>query len=77
VLSRAKSSASSRKSKKAAHIVKEVYPETDLDSGLVGWEGQDDPAHPRNFPEKRKWLLLGFVSGITFLTYVTITTKPK
>jgi len=70
VLSRTITSASSKKSKKATQLVKEVYPETDLDNGLVGWEGQDDPAHPRNFPEKRKWLLLGCVSGITFLTYI-------
>jgi len=70
VLSRTITSASSRKSKKVTPIVKDVYPEMDLDNGLVGWEGQDDPAHPRNFPEKRKWLLLGFVSAITFLTYI-------
>ncbi|PIG83071.1 MFS multidrug transporter [Aspergillus arachidicola] len=25
------------------------YPETDLDRGIVGWEGQDDPANPLNF----------------------------
>lgn len=42
----------------------------DLDAGLVGWEGQDDPKHPRNYPERRKWALLGIVSGITFLRFV-------
>jgi hypothetical protein len=34
----------------------------------VGWDGQDDPLHPRNYPEGRKWVLLGIVSGITFLS---------
>ena len=49
--------------------MQEVYPETNLERGLVGWDGQDDPAHPRNYPDKRKWTLLGFVSGIAFLRY--------
>jgi hypothetical protein len=26
---------------------KEVFPESDLSKNLVGWEGQDDPLHPR------------------------------
>ena len=44
----AKSGKSGKSSKKQQNIVKEVYPETDLDKGLVGWEGQDDPTHPRS-----------------------------
>lgn len=67
-LSKLRSRASSRKSKKDADIVREIYPETDLDKGLVGWDGQDDPLHPRNYPDRRKWMVLGFVSGITFLS---------
>ncbi|PQE19069.1 MFS multidrug transporter protein [Rutstroemia sp. NJR-2017a BBW] len=47
---------------------KEVFPETDLSKNLVGWEGQDDPLHPRNFPSKKKWLMLACVSLITFLS---------
>jgi len=69
-LHRSKSRASSRKSrrdKERENIVREIYPETDLEKGLVGWESQDDPLHPRNFPEARKWASLGFVSGITLL----------
>jgi hypothetical protein len=47
-LSRTRSAKSGKSSKKhQQNIVKEVYPETDLDKGLVGWEGQDDPTHPR------------------------------
>jgi len=49
--------------------VQEIYPVTDLDQGLVGWDSQDDPMHPRNYPKGRKSMLLGFVSGIAFLRY--------
>lgn len=66
-LSRTKST-SSKKPK--TNLATEIYPETDLDAGLVGWEGQSDALHPRNYPEGRKWMLLGFVSGITFLRCV-------
>ncbi|KAL4805641.1 major facilitator superfamily domain-containing protein [Aspergillus unguis] len=43
-------------------------PESDLDNGIVGWDGQDDPAHPLNFPASRKWTLLGLVSSVTFIS---------
>lgn len=26
---------------------KEIFPEMDMEKNLVGWTGQDDPAHPR------------------------------
>jgi len=57
----------SHKSSKKENIQKEIYPVTNDEDGLVGWEGQDDPMHPRNYPDARKWLILGMVSGITFL----------
>ncbi|RAL64230.1 hypothetical protein DID88_002122 [Monilinia fructigena] len=47
---------------------KEIFPEMDLKKDLVGWVGQDDPAHPRNLPNKKKWLMLASVSLITFLS---------
>ncbi|KAM3068583.1 hypothetical protein ACMFMG_011112 [Clarireedia jacksonii] len=47
---------------------KEVFPESASSKNLVGWEGQDDPLHPRNFPNKKKWLMLACVSLITFLS---------
>ena len=31
------------------------FPESDIDKGIVGWEGQDDPENPQNFPDSRKW----------------------
>jgi hypothetical protein len=37
----------SRSSKRQDNIVRDIYPESDLDNGIVGWEGQDDPMHPR------------------------------
>lgn len=46
----------------------EIYPLSDLDNNLVGWDAQDDPNNPRNFPEKRKWFILGLVAAITFLS---------
>ncbi|KAL4813787.1 major facilitator superfamily domain-containing protein [Aspergillus spinulosporus] len=45
-----------------------VHPETDLDRGIVGWDGQDDLANPMNFAPSRKWTLLGLVSAVTFIS---------
>lgn len=45
-----------------------LYPETDLDQGIVGWDGQDDPANPQNFPAARKWSLLVLMSSMTFIS---------
>lgn len=46
----------------------EKYPLSDLDAGLVGWDSQDDPLNPRNFPHKSKAFILFLVSAITFLS---------
>lgn len=43
-------------------------PLSDLDNGIVGWDSQEDPKNPLNFPQARKWLLLGLVSAITFIS---------
>jgi hypothetical protein len=43
-------------------------PLSNLDEGVVGWESQDDPAMPLNFPARKKWLIVGLLSGITLLT---------
>ncbi|KAB8217614.1 major facilitator superfamily domain-containing protein [Aspergillus novoparasiticus] len=45
-----------------------LYPETDLDRGIVGWEGQDDPANPLNFAPGKKWALLALISAFTFVS---------
>ncbi|KAL4737190.1 putative MFS multidrug transporter [Aspergillus similis] len=47
---------------------RQLFPETDLDQGIVGWDGQDDPDNPQNFAAGRKWGLLGLVSAITFIS---------
>ncbi|RYP28640.1 hypothetical protein DL767_007122 [Monosporascus sp. MG133] len=58
----------SRKGSRKTKLTVEVYPSMDLDNGIVGWESQDDPLNPRNFPENQKWTLLVFVSLIAFLS---------
>lgn len=45
-----------------------AFPETDLSRGIVGWEGQDDPNNPQNFPEGKKLALLGLISAFTFIS---------
>ncbi|EME46470.1 hypothetical protein DOTSEDRAFT_42977 [Dothistroma septosporum NZE10] len=35
---------------------------------LVTWDGDDDPANPKNWSFKRRWLATGLVSLITFTT---------
>ncbi|KAH6615061.1 major facilitator superfamily domain-containing protein [Boeremia exigua] len=57
-----------RKSTKKDDLPVEKYPLTDLDKGLVGWDSQDDPSNPRNFPHKTKLFILFLVSAITFLS---------
>ncbi|EHK46037.1 uncharacterized protein TrAtP1_013129 [Trichoderma atroviride] len=47
---------------------KHRYPESNLSEGIVGWEGQDDPENPQNFPSSRKWGLLALMAGITFVS---------
>lgn len=61
--------ASSRRTRRGdSQSVPEPIPVTDLDKGLVGWDGQDDPAMPLNFNSKRKWTIVVCVATITFLT---------
>jgi MFS family permease len=58
----------SRKSTRKDQLAPEKYPLTDLDNNLVGWDAQDDPTNPRNFPDRRKWTILAMVAAITFLS---------
>ena len=57
----------SRKEKRE-RIAFAPIPTTDLAAGVVGWDGQDDPTMPLNFPSSKKWLIVGLVSAITFVT---------
>ncbi|GLA46418.1 hypothetical protein AnigIFM63604_009891 [Aspergillus niger] len=45
-----------------------LYPETDLNKGIIGWDSQDDPSNPQNFSPKRKWMLLALMSSFTFIS---------
>lgn len=57
------------RSKKAKETLEpEKIPVTNLDAGVVGWEGQDDPEMPLNFAQRRKWLLLSLLSSITVVS---------
>ena len=47
---------------------KELFPETDLNCGIVGWDGQDDPNNPQNFPANKKWTLLALISAMTLIS---------
>lgn len=58
----------SRKSAKDDGIRRDVVPEMNLDEGIVGWDGQDDPTMPQNLPQSKKWLLVSLLSAITLVT---------
>ncbi|GKU07157.1 polyamine transporter 1 [Fusarium langsethiae] len=40
----------------------------DLENGVVGWEGEDDPKYPPNFTPTRKWLITALLSALAFIT---------
>ncbi|RDW82446.1 MFS general substrate transporter-7 [Coleophoma cylindrospora] len=64
---RSRTSIFSRKSRIVQQLARDPIPETDLSNNIVGWEGQEDPAMPMNFPDNRKLLLLCLVSTMTFV----------
>ncbi|CAG7921632.1 unnamed protein product [Penicillium olsonii] len=47
---------------------KDLFPVTDLDRGIVGWDGQDDPKNPQNFSSSKKWALLSLISAMTLIS---------
>ncbi|KAL6229285.1 hypothetical protein BDW75DRAFT_249900 [Aspergillus navahoensis] len=59
---------SSVDSKAPALPAKQTFPETDLDKGIIGWNGQDDPENPQNFPPSKKWALLLLISAFTVIS---------
>lgn len=67
-VSRVISRISTRRDRAKERIPAAPLPLSDLAAGVVGWDGQDDPAMPLNFPSARKWLIVGLVSVITFVT---------
>ncbi|KAI1113810.1 major facilitator superfamily domain-containing protein [Nemania sp. NC0429] len=45
-----------------------VVPVSDLDRGIVGWDGPGDPAFPLNFDARRKWIVATYLSLITLFS---------
>ncbi|KAL0640682.1 hypothetical protein Q9L58_000353 [Maublancomyces gigas] len=45
-----------------------LHPETDLENNIIGWDSQDDPENPKNFPQRLKWTILLLVSSITLVS---------
>jgi hypothetical protein len=45
-----------------------LFPVTNLDQGIIGWDSQDDPENPQNFPMGQKWGLLALMSAISFIS---------
>ncbi|KAK9456860.1 major facilitator superfamily domain-containing protein [Dipodascopsis uninucleata] len=44
-----------------------VVPLMDLDNGVVGFDSKDDPAYPRNWPKKKKWLTMSLIAISSFM----------
>ncbi|OAA53230.1 Major facilitator superfamily domain, general substrate transporter [Cordyceps fumosorosea ARSEF 2679] len=44
------------------------FPVTDLDAGIVAWDGQDDPENPQNFSPRKKWMILALISVMTIIS---------
>ncbi|KAI5307009.1 hypothetical protein KEM56_005682 [Ascosphaera pollenicola] len=48
-------------------MLEEQYPLTNLQFGIVGWDGQDDPSNPRNFSSGRKAALMALMGCISIV----------
>jgi hypothetical protein len=48
----------------------------EADPNVVTWDGPDDPANPRNWSLRRKWLITILFSVTTFCAYVRIFSFP-
>ena len=53
---------------KGEPVARAKIPLSDLENGIVGWEWQEDPEMPLNFVSSRKWMILGLLSSITFVS---------
>ncbi|KAF2137193.1 uncharacterized protein K452DRAFT_312511 [Aplosporella prunicola CBS 121167] len=47
-----------------------LFQETDLDRGIIGWDGQKDPQNPRNFSPTVKWITMFLVSCMIILSFL-------
>lgn len=46
----------------------EPLPKTNLEDGIVGWDGEGDPEMPFNYSTRQKWSWVWLLSCITLLT---------
>ncbi|KAJ3496300.1 hypothetical protein NLG97_g2754 [Lecanicillium saksenae] len=53
---------------KPAPIITAALPVTDLQNGIIGWEGQNDPEMPLNWSAAKKWTGAILLAVMTFLT---------
>ncbi|KAK7956311.1 uncharacterized protein PG986_005533 [Apiospora aurea] len=58
----------SKKSSKKDELPPALLPLTDLDRGVIGWDGQDDPKHPQNFSRSRQYWVIILLALVTFMT---------
>ena len=42
----------------------------EIDSNLVWWDGDNDPANPLNWSALNKWTHISIISAFTFIVYV-------
>lgn len=47
-----------RSNKRGNGLHQQPVSEMDLDADVVGWDNQDDPDMPLNFPNVKKWVLV-------------------
>ncbi|KAI0053774.1 MFS polyamine transporter [Auriscalpium vulgare] len=47
---------------------RKALPELGKDELVVGWDGPDDPANPRNWTIRRKWTSVAFSEAFTFIS---------
>jgi hypothetical protein len=45
----------------------------EVDPNIVDYDGPDDPTNPYNWTKARKWINGGFLSALTFITYVSLS----
>lgn len=62
------SAVSRKRTRERERIPYAPIPESNLAEGIVGWDSQDDPAMPLNFPARKKWFIVGLLASITLLT---------
>jgi hypothetical protein len=38
------------------------------DPNIVDWDGPDDPDNPQNWPDSKKWRIIGVLAAVTLVT---------